>query len=196
MILLLGIRFPPIWYNVQFEKSFITILIKSNHLMCHHSSNYIPGMNINGDQSTQDVSCKFRKLSTNQCCQFVQVLGKTKYKVFHYSSSLSCPVFAFCSKVNQMSLFLLKSAKRKCQQKISTLSRVGFLTRSHFARFLSLGLFLISAKNNSTLLVYMTIFFSFRSKLVPRLRSLQRKGTRGIVGKNLFHDNPRLCFPA
>lgn len=57
--------------------------------MCHHSSNYIPGMNINGDQSTQDVSCKFRKLSTNQCCQFVQVLGKTKYKVFHYSLSLS-----------------------------------------------------------------------------------------------------------
>ena len=78
MILLLGIRFPPIWYNVQFEKSFITILIKSNHLMCHHSSNYIPGMNINGDQGTQDVSCKFRKLSTNQGCQFVQVLGKTK----------------------------------------------------------------------------------------------------------------------
>ena len=147
--------------------------------MCHHSSNYIPGMNINGDQSTQDVSCKFRKLSTNQCCQFVQVLGKTKYKVFHYSSSLSCPVFAFCSKVNEMSLFLLKSAKRKCRQKISTLSRVGFLTRSHFARFLSLSLFLISAKNNSTLLVYMTLFFCSEANSFPgsaRFRGREREG--------------------
>ena len=127
--------------------------------MCHHSSNYIPCMNINGDQSTQDVSCKFRKLSTNQGCQFVQVLGKTKYKVFHYSFSLFCPVFAFCSKVNDMSLFLLKRAKSTCPQKISTLSQVGFLTRNHFARSLSLGLFLISEKHNNTLVVYMTFFF-------------------------------------
>ena len=196
VVLLLGIRFPTISYKMQFEKSFITILIKSNlkwpDLMCHHSSNYIPGMNINGDQSTQDVSCKFRKLSTNQCCQFVQVLGKTKYKVFHYSLSVSCRVFAFCSKVNEMSLFLLKRARKRHV----TLSRVGFLTRSHFARSLSLGLFLISEKNNNTLVVYMTIFFSFRSKLVPRIRSFQRKGKRGIVGKSLFHYNPRLCYSA
>lgn len=164
--------------------------------MCHHSSNYIPGMNINGDQSTQDVSCKFRKFSTNQGGQFVQVLGKTKYKVCHYSFSLSCSVFAFCSKVNEMSLFLIKHAKRTCRQKISTLSRVGFLTRSHFARILSLGLFLISEKNNNTLVVYKAIFFSFRGKLVPRIRSLQRKEKRGIVGKSLFHDNPRLCYSA
>ena len=164
--------------------------------MCHHSSNYIPGMNINGDQSTQDVSCKFRKFSTNQGGQFVQVLGKTKYKVCHYSFSLSCFVFAFCSKVNEMSLFLIKRAKRTCRQKISTLSRVGFLTRSHFARILSLGLFLISEKNNNTLVVYVAIFFSFRDKLVPRIRSLQRKEKRGIVGKSLFHDNPRLCYSA
>ena len=119
IVLLLDIRFPTISYNVQFEKSFITILIKSNlkwpDLMCHHSSNYIPGMNINGDQSTQDVSCKFRKLSTNQGCQFVEVLGKTKYKVLHYAFSLSCPVFAFCSKVIEMSLFLWKIAKRTCR---------------------------------------------------------------------------------
>ena len=164
--------------------------------MCHHSSNYIPGMNINGDQSTQDVSCKFRKLSTNQGCQFVQVLGKTKYKVFHYSFSRSCPVFAFCSKVNEISLFLLKRAKRTCPQKISTLSRVSFLTRSHFVHFLSLGLVLISEKNNNTLVVYMTIFFSFRSKLVPRIRSLQRKRKRGIVGKSLFRYNPCNCYSA
>ena len=146
--------------------------------MCHHSSNYIPGMNINGDQSTQDVSCKFRKLSANQCCQFVQVLGKTKYKVPHYSSSLSCAVFAFCSKVNEMSLFLIKRAKRTCRQKIPTLSRVGFLTRSHFARFLSLGLFLISAKNNSTLLVYMTIFRSEANSFPGsvRFRGKEREG--------------------
>ena len=119
IVLLLDIRFPTISYNVRFEKSFITILIKSNlkwpDLMCHHSSNYIPGMNINGDQSTQDVSCKFRKLSTNQGCQFVEVLGKTKYKVSHYSFSLSCRVFAFCSKVIEMSLFLLKIEKRTCR---------------------------------------------------------------------------------
>ena len=146
--------------------------------MCHHSSNYIPGMNINGDQSTQDVSCKFRKLSTNQCCQFVQVLGKKKYKVFHYSSSLSCPVFAFCSKVNEMSLFLLKRAKGRGRQKISTLPRVGFLTRGHFARFLSLGLFLISEKNNNTLVVYMTVFFRSESKSFPgsaRFRGRERE---------------------
>ena len=158
--------------------------------MCHHSINYIPGMNINGDQSTQDVSCKFRKLSTNQGCQFVQVLGKTKYKVFHYSFSLSCPVFAFCSKVNEMSLFLLKPAKRTCPQKISTLSRVGFLTRSHFARSLSLGLFLISEENNSTL-VYMTIFFRSEAKSFPGSVRF-----RGIVGKSLFHYNHRLSYPA
>lgn len=147
--------------------------------MCHHSSNYIPGMNINGDQSTQDVSCKFRKLSTNQGCQFVQVLGKTKNKVCHYSFSLSCPVFAFCSKVNEMSLFLIKRAKRTCRQKISTLSRVGFLTRRHFARSLSLGLFLISEKNNNTLVVYMTIFFRSEVNSFPgfaRFRGKEREG--------------------
>ena len=147
--------------------------------MCHHSSNYIPGMNINGDQSTQDVSCKFRKLSTNQGCQFVQVLGKTKYKVFHYSFSRSCPVFAFCSKVNEISLFLLKRAKRTCPQKTSTLSRVSFLTRSHFVRFLSLGLVLISEKNNNTLVVYMTIFFRSEANSFPgsvRFRGKEREG--------------------
>lgn len=147
--------------------------------MCHHSSNYIPGMNINGDQSTQDVSCKFRKLSTNQGCQFVQVLGKTKYKVFHYSFSRSCPVFAFCSKVNEISLFLLKRAKRTCPHKISRLSRVSFLTRSHFVRFLSLGLVLISEKNNNTLVVYMTIFFRSEANSFPgsvRFRGKEREG--------------------
>lgn len=147
--------------------------------MCHHSSNYIPGMNINGDQSTQDVSCKFRKFSTNQGGQFVQVLGKTKYKVCHYSFSLSYSVFAFCSKVNEMSLFLIKHAKRTCRQKISTLSRVGFLTRSHFARILSLGLFLISEKNNNTLVVYMAIFFRSEANSFPgsaRFRGRKREG--------------------
>ena len=163
--------------------------------MCNHSSNYIPGMNINGDQSTQDVSCKFRKLSTNQGCQFVQVLGKTKYKVFNYSFSLSSPVFAFCSKVNEMSLFLLKRAKRTCQQKISTLSRVGFLTRSHFARSLSLGLFLIPEKNNNTLVVYMTIFF--RSEVNSFLGSARFRGREreGLWVRVCFITIPAFVTP-
>ena len=58
----------------------ISITSCQYYLVFHHSCNYVPCMNINGDQSTQNVSCQFRKFTTNQCCKLVQILSKKQTK--------------------------------------------------------------------------------------------------------------------
>ena len=104
------------------------------------------------------------------------VKQNTKSSIIH--SVALVPSSQFARKWTRY-LFLLKRAKRTCPQKISTLSRVSFLTRSHFVRFLSLGLVLISEKNNNTLVVYMTIFFRSEANSFPgsvRFRGKEREG--------------------
>lgn len=49
---------------------------ENTNLVDHHLCDNIPGMDINGDEGTDDAAHQLWQHSSYQLCQFVQILGE------------------------------------------------------------------------------------------------------------------------